>query len=54
MRNFLARYRRLADVWALFDNSGKSPETVAFAKGDDVRIIDEGVYSALVGRYGRI
>jgi predicted ABC-type ATPase len=54
MRNFLAQYRQLADIWTLFDNSGRSPETFAFAKGDDLRIINQRVYSALVRRYGRI
>jgi predicted ABC-type ATPase len=53
-RNFLAHYRQLADAWTLFDNSGKSPETIAFAKGGDPRIINQRVYSALVRRYGRI
>ena len=54
MRNFWMHYRHLADVWTMFDNSGKSPETVAFAKGDHRRIINQRVYSALVRRYGRI
>lgn len=54
MRNFLMYYRQLADVWTLFDNSGKSPQMVAFAKGGDLRIMNERVYSALVRRYGRI
>ena len=54
MRNFWAHYRQLADVWTLFDNSGTSPETVACAKGDDLRIMNQRVYSALVRRYGRI
>jgi len=54
MRNFWAHYRRIADVWTLFDNSGKSPEMVAFAKGDDLRIINQRAYSSLVRRYGPI
>lgn len=52
MRNFLERYRRLADTWTLFDNSGKSPATVALAKGGEVRIINRSIHSALVRRYG--
>ena len=54
MRNFMAHYRQLADAWTLFDNSGKSPETVAFAKGGDLRIINHRAHSALVRRHGRI
>lgn len=54
MRNFLEHYRPLADVWTLFDNSGKSPATVALAKGGDVRIINRGIHSALERRYGDI
>ena len=39
MRNFLRYYRQLADVWTLFDNSGEIPETVALARGGNLRII---------------
>ena len=54
MQNFLGYYRRLANDWILFDNSGRSPQTVALAKGEQVRIINKKVYSALVRRYGPI
>ena len=54
MQNFLGYYRRLANDWILFDNSGRSPQTVALAKGEQVRIINKKVYSALVRRYGQI
>lgn len=52
MRNFLDHYRQLASVWTLFDNSGRSPATVALAKGGQVRIINRSIHSALVRRYG--
>jgi predicted ABC-type ATPase len=52
--NFLLHYRRLADFWTLFDNSGATPRVVAFEKNEEVRIIDENLYSTLVKRYGRI
>lgn len=54
MQNFLGYYRRLANDWILFDNSGTSPQTVALAKGEHVRIINKKVHSALVKRYGQI
>lgn len=54
MQNFLGYYRQLANAWILFDNSGKSPQTVALAKVNDVRIINKKIHSALVKRYGRI
>jgi predicted ABC-type ATPase len=54
IRNFLVHYRRLADFWTLFDNSGATPRVVAFEKNEEVRIIDKSLYSALVKRYGRI
>lgn len=50
MENFLGHYRQRADAWVLFDNSGKSPETVALAKGEDVRIINKNIHSGLVKR----
>jgi predicted ABC-type ATPase len=54
MQNFLAHYRGLADSWTLFDNSGETPTVIALEKDRLVRIIDKGVYTALVRRYGRI
>jgi predicted ABC-type ATPase len=53
VRNFLAYYRQLADVWTLFDNSGATPTVVAFEKKEGVRIIDNALYRALVERYGK-
>ena len=54
IHNFLLYYRRLADVWTLFDNSGQVPKVVALERDKRVRIIRKGVYTALVNRYGSI
>ena len=54
IRNFLLYYRRLADFWTLFDNSGATPRVVAFEKNEEVRILDKSLYSALVERYGHL
>ena len=53
IRNFLVHYRRLADSWTLFDNSGATPRVVAFEKNEEVRIIDDDLFEALVKRYDR-
>jgi predicted ABC-type ATPase len=50
--NFLVHYRQLADVWMLFDNSGATPKVVASKKGEEIRIMDKGLFNALVKRYG--
>lgn len=52
IHNFLVHYRRLASFWTLFDNSGAIPSVVAFEKSEEVRIIDDNVFGALVKRYG--
>jgi predicted ABC-type ATPase len=54
MRNFLLHYRQLALVWTLFDNSGETPRVVALGKDQKVRIINKGIFKALVNRYGQI
>jgi predicted ABC-type ATPase len=53
IRNFLGRYRRLADRWTLFDNSGTTPFVVAWGgdKHKRVRIINKAVYRALIKNY---
>ena len=51
IRNFLARYRQLADTWTLFDNSGAAPSVVALERDEKVRIINKSLYSALTRRY---
>ncbi len=53
IRNFLVHYRRLADSWTLFDNSGATPAVIAFEKRGDLRIIKQELYEALIARYGR-
>ena len=52
IQNFLVHYRRLANFWTLFDNSSAIPRVVAFEKSEEVRIIDDNVFGALVKRYG--
>jgi hypothetical protein len=53
MENFLLHYRPLAEVWTLFDNSGKTPKMIALERDKTICIIDKGTYTALVKRYGR-
>jgi predicted ABC-type ATPase len=50
--NFLAEYRRLADSWYLFDNSGGTPTVVAFERAGKPRIMNREQYQALIARYG--
>ena len=52
IQNFLVHYRQLANFWTLFDNSGAIPRVVAFEKSEEVRMIDDNVFGALVKRYG--
>jgi len=53
MRNFLLHCRSLAKMWTLFDNSGESPDVIAFQRDKTNRIIQRSAYSELVKRYGR-
>jgi predicted ABC-type ATPase len=52
IRNFLIQYRKLADSWILFDNSGKAPATIAFEKGSSLRKIDEVLFDRLIDSCG--
>jgi predicted ABC-type ATPase len=52
MRNFFAYYRQLGDSWMVFDNSGATPVVVAFEKQGKLGIMDQGLYEALISRYG--
>lgn len=51
-RNFFGEYRELAQSWYLFDNTSTKPATIAFKKGDRLRIIDQESYQKLIARYG--
>ena len=53
IRNFLVHYRRLADSWSLFDNSGATPAMIAFEKHGELSIIDPERYDALLSRFGK-
>jgi predicted ABC-type ATPase len=52
IRNFLGRYRKLADSWTLFNNSSKAPSLIALENGSGLRIVDKRLYSELIARYG--
>jgi predicted ABC-type ATPase len=52
IRNFFIHYRRLADSWSLFDNSGATPIVIAFEKQGEAHIIEREIYRELVARYG--
>ena len=52
IRNFLFRYRLLAESWILFDNEGTTPAIVAFQKESTPRIINRVLYESLLTRYG--
>ncbi len=51
VRNFLGRYRQLADSWTLFDNSGQTPAVIACEERGEVRIMRSELYSDLLERY---
>ncbi len=53
IRNFLLHYRRLADSWILFDNSGDTPDIIALEKQGKLRIMRKGLYDDLISRYGQ-
>lgn len=48
IRNFGLHYRRLADSWILFDNSGAVPNVIAFEKHGKLRIMQEQLYQELI------
>jgi len=52
IRNFFIHYRRLADSWSLFDNSGATPIVIAFEKQGEAHIMEREIYNELVARYG--
>jgi predicted ABC-type ATPase len=51
MRNFLGRYRQLADSWMLIDNSSRKPVVIASMESQDLRIMNKRLYRTLVKRY---
>jgi predicted ABC-type ATPase len=50
--NFLGPYRRLADHWILFDNSGAVPREIATSRERKLRVLDERQYNELIASYG--
>jgi predicted ABC-type ATPase len=51
-RNFLLRYRRLADSWYFFDNFGPAPVVIAQSENGEVRILRKEAYSRAVWEFG--
>lgn len=51
-RNFVVEYRALAHSWYLFDNTSTKPATIAFKRGEKIRIIDQAASEGLTTRYG--
>lgn len=51
MRNFLGRYRQLADSWMLIDNSSRKPVVIASMEDRDIRIMNKRLYRTLIKRY---
>jgi predicted ABC-type ATPase len=45
LHNFIVYYRPLADRWALFDNSGRKPQTVALEEFGELRVVDPERYN---------
>ena len=50
-RNFFLHYRRLADSWLLFDNSGSAPSLIASNESGNFRIMQEDLYNELISRH---
>ena len=48
-RNFWYNYKKLADNWFLFDNSGKEPELIANYLGDRSETIDKKYLDLFLG-----
>ncbi len=51
LKNFFGSYRRLANSWSLFDNSGPKPALIAFEIQGVLHIIRKKEYIDLVERY---
>jgi predicted ABC-type ATPase len=41
-------YKRLADSWTTFDNSGEMPKMIAFEESEKVEILDPDVFNILL------
>jgi predicted ABC-type ATPase len=51
IRNFLKRYRQLANSWILFDNSAATPRVIAFQNEHGLRIIEKQLYETIARTY---
>ncbi len=54
IKNFMSHYCHLADIWTLFNNSGRVPLTIAYATDRKTCIIEKEEFEELVRRYGKI
>ncbi len=54
IQNFLGPYRRTADRWILFDNSGATPKAVATSREGKLSVVDEWLYNELIASYGEV
>jgi len=50
--NFFQHYLALAESWLLLDNSGETPDIIAFKKGGKLRIMRKKLLDELISRYG--
>lgn len=53
IRNFLSRYRYVADTWFLFDNLITPPSEIARSHAGQLTIIQQAAYNGLIGKYGK-
>ena len=51
MKNFFECYCPIVDSWTLFDNSGKSPDLIAFERHQKLRILKPKLFSSLLEAY---
>lgn len=53
IRNFLRRYRPLADTWTLYDNTSRVPRIIASMESGQVQIYESPLYNSLIERFGK-
>jgi predicted ABC-type ATPase len=54
IKNFMMRYRTMADSWTLFDNAAETPSVIALQANGQVHIMRAESYNYLLERYGRL
>ncbi len=53
IRNFLLRYRPLADSWTLYDNTSATPRIIASEERGQLQVGEARLYNNLVERYAK-